>query len=371
MLDHGAYYHIVETIADAAAGQYYSALALRPVCARFRSKADASLGRHVRLERLPTPSPAESSGESSGVEEPTDVSTLSTTSDTLGVVSLDPGPLVVLTSTGSPLPLLYPSASPPLNRAWPALKPALASLRILDFCTSPTHPERGLVHALKGMELDTLRFVGVNDADFSLSALKCRRLVGMSAVALPVTHSDWENFYPRGTLPRVGEKVVLNVVLPRRSEAGGIRMPAWHASEPLGEWDMVFLFRAIDLIIPYPPCASRPGPDLGALFNLAITVLDIATTRKYTLVGLEEVEWTRLGVHDPGKTKEKYFREALEGIIVPVLGLEKGMINIDEIQSRITFVSYAEYEKSVGRAEYEGDFIPLEGLFEQFASAGA
>lgn len=368
MLDHDAYYHIVEAIADAAAGQYASALALRPVCSRFRSKADVSLGRHVRIERRPAPpSPAESSGESSGAEDretqPPDANAVADGA----MDSPEPGPLVVLTATGEQLPFLYPSSTPPAHKTWPALARALAHARIIDFRASTTHAERGLIHALRPLELDTLRFIGANDAEFALGALRCRRLVGMSASGLPPTHSYWGTFYPRGTLPRVAQRVVLNVVLPIRP-AGTVRMPAWQGADPVGDWDVAFVFRPIDIHIPYPPAEGRTVPALGALFNIAITVIDGAR-RTYTLVGLEEVEWARLGVPDPSKSKETFFREALEEFIVPVLGLEKSMVNIDEIQSRIRFLSHAEYEKSVGSEEYEGDLLPLDGLFEQFSGA--
>lgn len=370
MLDYDAYYHIVEAIADAAASQPRSALALRPVCSRFRAKADAQLGRHVRLERRPSASSA-SSAQSSDAEGSPDHSA----ADCAFAADTDSdgdGALVVLSAAGSPLPLLYPSATPPPNRAWPALKPALAHARVIDFHTAPVHSERGLAHALRSMPLDTLRFVGVNDDEFALGALSCRRLVGLFAIGLPPTQPHWGMFFPRGRLPTVSHRVVLNVAVPRREGGDLLRMPAWQGMEPRGEWEMVFLFRSVDVLVPYPSLPPTPiGADIGGLLSIAIHVLDIDRARKYTIVGLEEVEWSRLGVRDPpSTTKERHLRGALEQLIVPVLGLEKGMVNIDEIQNRITFLTHAEYAAKVGREEYEGDLLPLDGLFDPFAAQG-
>jgi hypothetical protein len=229
-------------------------------------------------------------------------------------------------------------------------------------------PKRAETRELRNFTTDTLRLIGVNNSWFEIY-VNCRRLV--TTVVVGVRDAHWSNALPSDNTPLWAERLVVNVILPER--AGGLRTPAWHPLDTHGTHDTTFIFRPTETRVDSGPAAPRIEPDLGALQNVAIATLDIGTSSKYTLVGLEDVSWDRIGVPKPAgqeaRSKEAWFRARLEEMTVPVLGLQRAAVNVDDIQSRIEFLSHAQYRARVGREEYEGDLIPLEGLLDRFAVA--
>jgi hypothetical protein len=244
------------------------------------------------------------------------------------------------------------------------------------------------------LHVDTVRYVGVNDQYFAHRA-SCRRLVYMQVAGVQLEDGDghrvlWDEFYPNCPGPRSNEREVFNVFLPKHE--GGFRLPEGVSVKPNGrlhvksfyapsdpfkapiltadvpeEGGEVFIFRPVDMRVAATAVGPRPIPDLGALFPVAEYHMSIWVPARTTLVGLEDVPWDRIGVADPGTSKEEWFRGMLEELVEPIIGVAKGTYPMDRLQRRVKFLSHEEYRAQVGNEEYETDLIPLEGLLDRFA----
>ncbi|BEI86951.1 hypothetical protein CcaverHIS002_0702970 [Cutaneotrichosporon cavernicola] len=366
-LDCNAYPHIVDAIANAAAAQRETALAMRPVCREFRAKADAALARHLRIDCVPY-------DYSSGLDY---------------LDSLQDPPLLVLTASGNRIPRLYPSSAPPAGRGrpyappkWPALIEVLAYTRFADILASPG---RSQTRELRQFRNDTVRCIGVNGSRFE-SDIRCRRLVSLTVIG---SHDpNFADMLPTGSAVIGDERFVINVVVP---DVGPFHIGTWRALPFYPRYGVTLILRPVDSRLQFGEIhpQNRQGlpigvfdrhseprheSPLGVLGNVGVMVLSADPSTKFTLVGIENLSWERIGVPEPeneeGCSKEAWFIAALKESIVPAYGPEMADTKIDEVMSCIEFLSDAEYRTRVGEEEYESDMVPLDGLLDKLLLRG-
>ncbi|BEJ17988.1 hypothetical protein CspHIS471_0702650 [Cutaneotrichosporon sp. HIS471] len=321
-LDCNAYPHIVDAIANAAAAQRETALAMRPVCREFRAKADAALARHLRIDCVPC-------DYSAGLDY---------------LDSLQDPPLLVLTASG-----------------------------------------RSQTRELRQFRNDTVRCIGVNGSRFE-SDIRCRRLVSLTVIG---SHDpNFADMLPTGSAIIGDERFVINVVVP---DVGPFHIGTWRALPFYPHYGVTLILRPVDSRLlfgeihpqtregsPISVFDRHPEPrhesPLGVLGNVGVMVLSADSSTKFTLVGIENLSWERIGVPEPeneeGCSKEAWFITALKESIVPAYGPEMADTKIDEIMSCIEFLSDAEYRTRVGVEEYELDMIPLDGLLDKLLLRG-
>ncbi|GMK59973.1 hypothetical protein CspeluHIS016_0901900 [Cutaneotrichosporon spelunceum] len=210
----------------------------------------------------------------------------------------DPGPQLVPTACGNRLTHLYPSSWPPACRGPPHAPPKWQA------------PQKVLTHS---RTIDIRANVMRRDTPSSRRDLREPRYQRPPSRAIrQIAYPQWRTLFSK----------------------------SWH--------DVVFIFRPAEFSVSSHP-VDGAEPDLGALLEVAIAVLDLYLSSKYTLVGLENVSWDRIGVPAPvdGVSKEAWFRASVEEMVVAVPGPREAMVNIDdEVQSCIEFLSHAEYHAS-------------------------
>ncbi len=375
MLDHSTHPHIVEAIAEAAASDHESALAIRALSRRFRDMADATLAQHLLFTRLGPDQPLalvfDVTGRMRIMPPPPPLRVLT------GRMRImpPPPPLRVLSATGDRLPQLYP----PCSSHSAALKTLLEHARILDFRTSPIPSDLAPL-GLRALRADTMRILGGDGAASRVKAT-CRRLVTMDIIGVRCREAS-------NTLaPTWSERVVVNVLLP--NIIGALHPLDVHTSHHSGTGEMVFLLRPIGyrVISCYSPEDPRDktdkalGHDPGSLSTVVYTIL-FNKLSKHTVVGLEDVSWAHLG--GGAGSKEAWLRAALveankrnmEGFKMYSVAWSQEQLrdamaraaarDMDDLLSGIEFISHDEYRARVSKSDYALELLPLDGLLDQF-----